>query len=582
VAIHPRTASHVLSQIASYLELQGENPYKTRAYRTAARAVLSVDTDDLTPLARSGELAGVRGLGPATIAVIRDLVDQGESRLLERLRDSTPEGLLELIRVPGLSPERVHTFHEKLGVDSLDALEAAARDGRLAALPRLGAKTAAKILEGIAAFRRAGSLRLYHHAAADGDRLLAMVQSHPPVARAAIAGALRRRRETVGIVDIVAGCTEDPAAVCASFTRTGGVARAEPRGTAMSIRFVDGTQLDLHCIPDATFGLALFVATGSEEHVADVTRALADRGVSVRDGRLVTAAGVAVDVSEEDAVYRAAGLPPVPPELREGLGEVESAARGTLPIPLELGEIRGVLHCHTIYSDGKASVADMAAGAAARGWDYLGVSDHSEAAFYAGGLSRERVLVQHEEIDAFNAKGGPVRVLKGIEADILADGRLDYDPAWLSRFDYVIGSIHSRFKMDGAAMTERVLNALDQPALTVLAHPTGRLLLGREPYAIDLDAVFEKAAENGVAVELNCDPHRMDLDWRHLRRARDRGVTIAIGPDAHSVAALDNVAFGVEVARKAWVERPHVLNARGADEVLAFARRRRAAEAVGP
>jgi DNA polymerase (family 10) len=263
--------------------------------------------------------------------------------------------------------------------------------------------------------------------------------------------------------------------------------------------------------------------------------------------------------------------------LREGTGEVEAARRNALPRLVADRDIRGALHCHSAYSDGKASIAEMARGAEAKGWSYIGITDHSQAAFYAGGLTRDRVLAQHEEIDELNARLTDFRVLKGIEADILADGRLDYGDELLDRFDFVVGSIHSRFSMERAAMTERVLRALDDPRLTILAHPTGRLLLSREPYAIDLDAVLEKAAAVGAAVELNADPHRLDLDWRHVRAAKRLGVRIEIGPDAHSVGGLDNMELGVGLARKAWLEAADVLNAAAADDVLAFAQARRAA-----
>jgi len=272
-------------------------------------------------------------------------------------------------------------------------------------------------------------------------------------------------------------------------------------------------------------------------------------------------------------VYRAAELPFIAPELREGMGEVDAAASGRLPVLITDADMRGVLHCHSLYSDGKTSIGELARAARERGWSYLGISDHSQAAFYAGGLSPEQVRAQHDEIDELNPRWSDFRLLKGIEADILADGRLDYDDNILASFDYVIGSIHSRFSMDGAAMTQRVLTALDDPRLTILAHPTGRLLLSRDAYALDLEAVLDKAAERRVAVELNCDPARMDLDWRLVRRARKLGVTIAIGPDAHSISGLDNVTFGVASARKAWLEPGDVLNTRPIEEVLAFASR---------
>jgi DNA polymerase (family 10) len=572
--LDPRSAAHVLSRIAAYLELHGENKFKARAYETAAKALRGFITDDLAAALESGELAAVRGLGPATLAVVRDLVEHGQSRYLEQLRQTTPEGLLDMLDVPGLTPAKIHAIHDALGIETLDELEAAAGDGRLAKLPRYGKKTADRILHGIAMRRARGHPRLYSLARAAGVRLRLMIEAHPEVARATIAGPLRRHCETVGNLDVVAACRRAPAEVAASFTRIGGVKEVKGAGSSVEIQFVDGVTLRLHCALERDFGIALFAATGVSEHVAGVAARLFERGYSI-GGAGLEQGGTPVPTPDEATVYRLAGLDYVDPAMREHLGEIDLAARHALPALVADDDLRGVLHCHTMYSDGRQSVAEMAEGAAARGWSYLGISDHSQAAFYAGGLSGQQLEAQLEEIDAYNATGRTCRVLKGIEADILADGRLDYSPEVLDRLDFVIGSIHARFSMNGPAMTERVLRALDDPHLTILAHPTGRLLLSREPYALDVDAVLEKAAANRVAVEINADPHRMDLDWRYLHRAHELGVTIAIGPDAHSVSQLDYVYGGVGMARKGWLEPRDILNTRDADAVVAFARARR-------
>jgi DNA polymerase (family 10) len=342
------------------------------------------------------------------------------------------------------------------------------------------------------------------------------------------------------------------------------------------IRFVDGTHLDMHCVTREDYPVALWRATGSTAHVEEMNVRAENRGLEIAGNSLMGKDAKRIALKDENALFAALGLEAIPPEMREGMGEIEAAARGELPKLVTFDDVRGVLHCHSDYSDGAATIEEMANGAQERGWEYIGISDHSESAFYAGGLKRDKLLRQHEEIDRLNGQMEGFRILKGIEADILADGRLDYDAEILESCDYVIGSIHSRFSMDGDAMTKRVLAALDDPHLTVLAHPTGRLLLSREPYAIDVEAVLEKAAEVGVAVELNADPHRLDLDWRYCRQAKELGVTIEIGPDAHSIAGLDNVHFGIGMARKAWLEAGEILNARSADEVIAFARKRRA------
>jgi len=572
----PRTAAHVLDRIADLLELHGENRFKTNAYRNAARAVLALDTDDLRELYRSGALAEMKGLGPATLGVIRELVETGDSSYYEQLREDTPEGLLEMLRIPGLGTSKIHQIHEGLGIDTVQELEDAARDGRLAKLPRFGEKTAEKILRGIAYLRETSAFVLYPQAAAEAERLLAGIVKHPDVERAMIAGSVRRKREIVRDIDIVAACVADPATVAASFARVPGVRDVVGVGSrSVTIRYVDGTSLDLHCVEPHEFGLALWRATGSVEHEREIRARAESMGIALDEQEPHGARGTRVAMPDEAALYQALGLAYIEPELREGRGEVEAAAEHALPSLVSSRDIRGVLHCHSQYSDGKATIGEMAAAAKERGWHYLGISDHSQSAFYAGGLSPDAVKAQHDEIDRVNEEMDGFRVLKGIEADILPDGRIDYDPELLDTFDYVIASVHSRFGMDERQMTDRVLRAIEDPHVTILGHPTGRLLLTREPYAIDMNAVLEQAAELGVAVELNADPHRLDLDWRSCRHAKSLGVTIEIGPDAHSTHGLDNVEFGVGIARKGWLEAGDILNTQSAEEILERAKRRR-------
>jgi DNA polymerase (family X) len=576
-----RSAAHVLSEIADLLELRAENRFKTRAYRGAAKAVLGLDTDDLTPMLRSGQLAKVKGVGSATIAVITDLVENGESRYLEQLRMNVPDGLLEMMRVPGLSPEKVQQIHDTLGVASIDDLEVAARDGRLAKVKGFGEKTVERLVDAIAFKRRTHALVLFPRAHADAALLLSSVRRHPDVISAEVAGTVRRRCEAVRDIDIVAAVRGDPNSVAASFARVPGVADASVAAGSASIRYVDGTMLDLYCVPEDDFAVAFWRATGSTAHVTQMKSLLAAVGFTL-DGNVVRdARGERVPVPTEEALYALADLAYVPPELREGEGEL-TAATGALPRLVTAGDIRGVLHCHSTYSDGHATIADMAEAARARGWTYLGISDHSQSAFYAGGLRPDDVARQHDEIDALNATLTDFRVLKGIEADILGSGQLDYDDATLDRFDFVIGSVHSRFRMTESEMTTRILTALDDPRLTILGHPTGRLLLVREPYPVDMVAVIEKAADVGIAMELNADPHRLDLEWRHCRRAKALGVPIEIGPDAHSTIGLDVISIGVDMARKGWLEADDILNARSAADVLTFAKARRANGTAAP
>jgi len=572
-----RTAAHVLSQIGALLNVKGEQKFKAKAYAGAARSLIALDTDDLGPLLRSGELADTPGIGPSTLSVVRELVETGESSYLNQLREGIPAGLLELLRVPGLNTARVQLIHETLGVETLEDLERVAQNGELAKLPKFGQKTAEKILRGIEILRRNSHLKRFPEAAVEAHVLLANVVKHPDVVTAEVAGSIRRHNEVVADIDIVAECSADPAMVAASFARSPGVSQSTSgEGSAsVHIRFVDGTHLDMHCVTKAEYPVALWRATGSSAHVEEMIVLARKRGLEIAGNSLIGKSGDPIALKSEGAFFTALDLEPIPPEMREGMGEIEAAARHELPNLVNFDDVRGILHCHSDYSDGTATIEEMANAARERGWDYIGISDHSESAFYAGGLKRDKLLRQHEEIDRLNSQMKGFHILKGIEADILADGRLDYDAAILGSFDYVIGSIHSRFSMDGEAMTKRVLAALDDPHLTILAHPTGRLLLSREPYALDVEAVLEKAAQVGIAVELNADPRRFDLDWRYCRQARELGVTIEIGPDAHSTAALDNVHFGIGMARKAWLEAGEILNTRSADEVLAFARKRR-------
>ncbi len=573
-----RSAAHVLNQIGRLLQLKGEQRFKAKAYQGAARALIALDTDDLGPLLRSGELADTPGIGPATLSVVRDLVETGESRYLNQLSEGMPSGMLDLMRVPGLNTQKIQLIHDELGVNTLDDLERVTQNGQLATLPKFGAKTAEKILRGIEIVRRDAHLQRFPAAIVQAHILATNVDRHPDVEHAEIAGSIRRHNELVADVDIVAECKKDPLKVAESFARSPGVREANPKSDepgSVYIRFVDGTHLDMHCVSKADYPIALWRATGNSSHVDEVRELAKTRGFEIRGNALIGPNGKRIALADEDAFFTALDLSPIPAELREGMGEVEAAARHALPNPVVYEDLRGILHCHSDYSDGVATIEELAEGAIERGWDYIGLSDHSESAFYARGLKRDRLLRQHEEIDELNARFKDFRILKGIEADILADGRVDYDADILDTFDYVIGSIHSRFSMDGDAMTKRVLAALDDPHLTILAHPTGRLLLSREPYALDVEAVLEKAAEVGVSVELNADPHRLDLDWRYCRRAKELGVTIEIGPDAHSVAGLDNVHFGIGLARKAWLESAEILNTRSADDVIAFARRRR-------
>ncbi len=581
-----RSAAFALTQIATLLELHEEDRFSVRAMQSAARVVASRGETDLGQ-AMAHDLAAEDVIAPAAIEVLRDLVISNGSALLERLQEQTPEGLLEMLRVPGLGPSRIRAIHDGLHVDTLLELEQAARDGRLAQLPKFGDKTAEKILNGIADLRATGAYVLWQHGRAEAERIAEAIRAHPDVLALEIAGSIRRRMEIVRDVDLVCAVRGSPSVVAASLAQLRGVKEVlGGGGRTLSLRLDDGVRVDVSCVRPEQFALALWRATGSSAHVKQVTERAAHVGFVLAGDELRDADGALVSIPDEPALYARLGLAYVVPEQREAMGEVDAAARGPFPTLITEADLVGALHCHSHYSDGGATIDDMASAARARGLRYLGVSDHSQSNTYAGGLSRDAILRQHDEIDALNAQyvanGVAFRVLKGIEADILPCGRVDYDAAFLDRFDFVIGSVHARYGMSERQMTDRVLKALDDPHLTILGHPTGRLLLTREPYAIDIAAIIEKAGTVGVAVELNADPHRLDLDWRACRIAQEKGALVSIGPDAHSPQGFEHLELGIANARKGWLTPANVLNTRTVDEVLAFARARRAGKTASP
>jgi DNA polymerase (family X) len=562
--------AHELERIASYLELKGENPFRVRAFRTAAKTVEGFPVELEVGLAE-GSLAEAKGIGPAILQVIRELAETGRCDLLDELREEIPPGLVEMLGISGLGVAKIRTIHETLGIETLPELEVAASDGRLAALPRFGERTAQNILAGIAFLRQASQWRLAHHARDEAHAIAEAFAGVPHVLAVHPTGEVRRGCEVVQDLVFVVVADVPPSDVLAALASATGVNEIaggdERRAT---LRLAGGTTVQVMVTPPMNLGTVLVQATGSEAHLAALAAHARSKGFTFV-GTALWEGSRFVPTPTEEALYAALGLPWIPPELREDGREVGA------PVPslLVREQLRGFLHCHTTYSDGTNSVADLARACRAAGYDWVGITDHSRAAAYAGGLTVDDLRRQWDEIDAFNAGSEGIRVLKGIESDILVDGALDYPDDVLAGFDFIIGSVHSRFNLDGAAMTARFLRAIENPYLTMLGHPTGRLLLQREAYPVDLDAVFEAAGRAGVAIEINADPHRLDLDWRVLRRARAAGVMISIGADAHAIPGLANVDFGLAIARKGGLGADAILNTRDAEGFLAFARARR-------
>lgn len=557
--------ARAFEEIAGFLELKGENPFRVRAYRTAARAIATFP-GDLRQALGSGQLAEVRGIGPAMLEIVSDLLATGRSRVLEDLKDQVPPGLVQMLQISGLGVARVRQIHQALHVETIAELEEAARDGRLAKLPRFGKKTAENVLKGIAFLRQASGYQLLHHARAEAARLAEVLGGLPQVRRVAIAGSVRRAAELIRDLDFVIELAGPPGPLLERLGAAGVREFVHRSEQAVTLRFGSGVVADIYFAPPERFGFEWIRATGSPAHLEQLAARARALGLAWENG---------LPGRDEEDVYRALGLAFIPPEVREGEGEVEAAAAGALPRLLERSDLAGFLHCHTTYSDGTSTVSEWAEAGRAAGYRYVGITDHSAAAVYAGGLREDDVPRQHAEVDQANRCSSGCRILKGVEAEILQDGSLDFSAQTRASFDFIIGSVHSRYGMDERQMTERVLKAFDDPHLTILGHPTGRLLLSREPYPIDLDAVFAKAAELGIAVEINADPQRLDLDWRSVRRAVAHGVPISLGADAHGVSAMHNMDLGVAMARKAWLTKEQVLNTTAPEAFLAFAERRR-------
>ena len=565
----------VLEDIAVLLELKGENPFKIRAYSTGARVLETMETD-LGDLIEAGQLSAVKGIGAALVEKIETLHATGELAYYTELRGSVAPGLIEMLEIPGLGGKKVKKLHDALAVESIAALKAACESGEVEALKGFGKKSAEKILTGIA--NRAAYAKRHHWWTARevAQPILEGLRGLPQTERAEVAGSLRRLRETVGDLDFIVA-SADPQPVMDWFVTQPAVAEVTAHGaTKSSVRFEGGLQADLRVVPAEQFAFALHHFTGSKDHnVALRQRALA-RGYSLSEWGLTEKgeegdlkAEVADSINSEEGLFKFLGLAEIPPELREGLGEIEAAEAQQLPDLVTSADIRGVFHNHTTASDGRGTIEEMAAAAGALGWDYLGLADHSKASYQANGLDDARVLRMIESIRAFNQSGASaVHVFSGIECDILPDGSLDLEESTLAALDYTVMSVHSSFSQSEEEMTARVIRAIEHPATTMLGHPTGRILLRREPYKIDLAKVIDAAIANRVIIEINANPRRLDMDWRLWRRAAERGLMCSINPDAHSMEGLSYFDAGVNIARKGWLEKEQVLNSRDCAGVL--------------
>lgn len=562
-----REVAAILNEIGVILELKGENPFKVRAYYNGARSIERLD-GDLAQMVEEGTLGEVDGIGKNLEEKITELVTTGRLEYYEDIKDSFPHTLFELLDIPGLGPKRVKTLYDELGITNIGELEYACMENRLLDLPGFGPKMQANILKGIENLKAYRSKSLYLEAYNVAQEIIDRLKAHPDTLDIDVAGSLRRRKEVIGDIDIVVAA-EHSGDIMELFATLPEVEEVIVKGAKKtSIRLENGMSVDLRVVRPLEYPYALNHFTGSKEHNTVMRHIAKERGLKINEyGVFHTVSGERISCSDEKDIYNIFDMEYIPPELREDMGEIEAAQSDRLPNLVSESEIKGVLHVHSVYSDGVNTIEELARHAKALGYSYIGISDHSKSAYYANGLTEEDIYRQFEEIDSINKNYSDFKILKGIEADILSDGSLDYDDQLLSMFDFVIGSVHSSFTMPKDEMTERILNAMDNPYMTILGHPTGRLLLWREGYDVDMERILQKATQRNVAIEINANPYRLDLDWRWCKRAKDLGVKLVICPDAHDLKSFEYVSLGVGIARKGWLEAGDILNCKNVWEL---------------
>jgi len=551
--------ARVLEEVGTLLELKGENPFKVRAYHQAARTVLQLERD-LAELIETGGLDKVKGIGKALSEKIAELVTTGRLEYLDRLKKSLPPGIFELMRVQGLGPKKIKVLYEDLGITTLGELEYACLENRLTTLKGFGSKTQSNVLKGIENLKKYRGYFLWSEAEAPALELAEILRACPAIERVELAGDFRRLNEIVKKV-VLAAVSEKPREVARFLKGFDLIESIEKQGESeLSLALASGLNAQVRLVSEEAFPIVLYHLTGSEEHITLMSRRAESVQMKLSPDGLLDQSGQSRSVSDEVEIFTMLGLRWIYPELREGRGEIEAAEDGGLPELVSLSDIKGVFHVHSNYSDGGLSISESVAWCREHGYEYLGLTDHSRTAAYAGGLGLEELQSQFEDVDKIRAEYPDFKLFWGIESDILPDGSLDYPDDILARFDFVIASVHAAFKLSEREMTKRLIRAIQNPYTTILGHPTGRLLLAREPYEVDLPAVLTAASEIGTIIEINANPHRLDLDWRMMRQAKSLGLKMMINPDAHSTDGLTHMRYGVQVARKGWLTPADVLN----------------------
>ena len=566
MSVHNEDIATIFEEIADLLEIEDANPFRVRAYRNAARTLRGLAKEVGDMVAKGEEITLLPGIGEDLAAKIKEILKTGTASALKKLHKELPASLEELLRIPGLGPKRVKVLFSELNIKTLKQLEKAVRGGHLQALPGFGAKTEAQILAAIDARRNQEKRFLHSVARHYAEPLVAYLHACPGVRDVTVAGSYRRGKETVGDLDILATAGRD-SPVMAHFVSYEEVADVVSRGsTRATVILRSGLQVDLRVVEPKSLGAALHYFTGSKAHNIQVRRLGQQRGLKINEyGVFKGDDWLAGDT--EESVFKSVGLPFIPPELREDHGEIEAAQAKHLPRLIELKDLKGDLHVHTRATDGHADIKTMAMAAKAFGLSYIAITDHSQSLGVAHGLTPRRLEEQLEEIDALNDARLGITLLKGIEVDILEDGHLDLPDDVLSRLDLVIGAIHTQFHMPSKKQTERILRAMDHKYFSILAHPTGRLLMEREPYEVDMRRVMEKARERGCFMELDAQPMRLDLNDIHCQMAKDMGVTLCIDSDSHIEEGFANLQCGINQARRGWLEKSDILNTRSLTDV---------------
>ncbi|MGA3181245.1 MAG: DNA polymerase/3'-5' exonuclease PolX [Verrucomicrobiota bacterium] len=561
--------AQILMEIATLLELKGENPFKSRAYLNAARAIETLREPLETVFAPQSE-PRIKGVGESLHQKICELVATGKLAYFDELKSSVPPGLVMMLSIPGLGPKKIKALHDHLGIATLEQLEQACQADKVAQLPGFGQKTQAKIVSGIQFRRQYASRHLLRDALLAAKPILESLRQHPDVIRCGPAGSLRRSKEIIGDIDLLAS-SNSPAEVIAFFTQLPGVLSVSARGeTKASVVLQGGIQADLRVVSDAEFPFALAYFTGSKEHNIVMRQRAIERGLRLNEYGLFKSSvetrdpGLLVPCRTEEEIFQQLGLADIPPELREDHGEFAAAGKNNLPRLIEWTQLKGSLHNHSTWSDGRMTLEQIAAQAQELGFHYWAITDHSKSSFQANGLTPERLRQQLAEVAARNRKfqsdGESFRFLTGSEVDILADGRLDFEDDLLAQLDVVVASVHQGFTQSEAEMTRRLIRAAQNPYVHIMGHLTGRLLLEREPYKVNQTAVIDACAENGTCIELNASPLRFDMDWRLWHYAKEKGVKCAINCDAHRIEDAGNLRLGAGIARKGWLEKKDILN----------------------